>query len=67
MVSIFPTRLPASGAGTFTLLLFKWKGSLYKLCYKELMVFLVSYGTIAIIYRFGLDEDQKRSCIQPLF
>lgn len=37
--------------GGFSKLLFRWKGSIYKLLYKEFIVFVLLYGTLSVIYR----------------
>ncbi|KZS15820.1 Bestrophin-3 [Daphnia magna] len=47
-------------SGSFISLLWRWRGSLYKLCYKELICFLVPFGIVSIIYRQALDVEQKR-------
>ncbi|XP_006631675.2 bestrophin-2a [Lepisosteus oculatus] len=44
----------------FSKLLLAWKGSIYKLLYKEFMVFFALYMAISVTYRFLLLEDQKR-------
>ena len=46
----------------FSRLLFYWKGSIYKLIYKEMIVFCLLYATLSLNYRFILREDQKRCC-----
>uniref|UniRef100_A0A8C1CR33 Bestrophin homolog n=2 Tax=Cyprinus carpio TaxID=7962 RepID=A0A8C1CR33_CYPCA len=46
--------------GTFYRLLLRWKGSIYKLLYRELLIFTVMYGTISITYRCILTEEQRR-------
>lgn len=38
-------------SGSFISLLWRWRGSLYKLCYKELIGFLVPFGVISAVYR----------------
>ncbi|KAL0271012.1 UNVERIFIED_CONTAM: hypothetical protein PYX00_008258 [Menopon gallinae] len=48
------------GFGCFLRLLFRWKGSIYKLVWPDLVLFLVLYYALNIMYRFFLDEDQKR-------
>lgn len=35
----------------FSKLLFRWKGSIYKLLYKEFIVFCLLYSIISIVYR----------------
>lgn len=36
----------------FTKLLFRWRGSIYKLLYKEFLVFCSAFATFSIIYRY---------------
>lgn len=38
--------------GGFSKLLFRWKGSIYKLLYREFMVFCLLYSFISVIYRY---------------
>ncbi|XP_042890010.1 bestrophin-2-like isoform X2 [Penaeus japonicus] len=44
----------------FSKLLFRWRGSVFKLIWPDLIVYLVLYGIVSLVYRFGLSEDQKR-------
>nr|XP_006633646.1 PREDICTED: bestrophin-3 isoform X1 [Lepisosteus oculatus]XP_015208178.1 PREDICTED: bestrophin-3 isoform X1 [Lepisosteus oculatus] len=44
----------------FHRLLLRWKGSIYKLLYREFTVFVVLYSVLSIVYRFFLSETQKR-------
>ncbi|XP_048870191.1 bestrophin-2 [Brienomyrus brachyistius] len=44
----------------FSKLLLAWKGSIYKVLYKELFGFFTVYTAISITYRLFLLEDQKR-------
>lgn len=37
--------------GTFYRLLLRWKGSIYKLLYRELLIFALMYCTISFTYR----------------
>ncbi|KAM8931122.1 bestrophin-4 [Pelodytes ibericus] len=46
--------------GGFSKLLFRWKGSIYKLLYKEFLVFAVLYTALSLVYRLLLSENQKR-------
>ncbi|CAG0893223.1 unnamed protein product [Darwinula stevensoni] len=50
----------SSKFGCFWRLLFKWKGSVYKLVWPDLLVWLILYYIISIVYRVGLDEDQRK-------
>uniref|UniRef100_A0A8C5R2B0 Bestrophin homolog n=1 Tax=Leptobrachium leishanense TaxID=445787 RepID=A0A8C5R2B0_9ANUR len=44
----------------FHRLLVKWRGSIYKLLYREFFLFIGLYTALSIIYRFLLDDPQKR-------
>ncbi|XP_036959411.1 bestrophin-2-like [Acanthopagrus latus] len=44
----------------FSKLLLAWKGSIYKVLYKEFLAFFAMYTAISITYRFFLHDDQKR-------
>lgn len=39
---------------------YRWRASIYKLVYIDLLLFLIIYYTLSIIYRFALNEDGKR-------
>ena len=60
MTISYQRDVASSTAGGFTRLLFKWKGSLYKLIYRELLLFLASYILLSLIYRQLLTENQKK-------
>ncbi|XP_050362805.1 bestrophin-4 isoform X2 [Nymphalis io] len=49
------------GFGTFLKVLYRWRGSIYKLVWLDLLVFLLSYYTLNLIYRLLLDETSKRA------
>ncbi|XP_067297005.1 bestrophin-2 [Pseudorasbora parva] len=44
----------------FSKLLLAWRGSIYKVLYKEFLAFFAMYTAISITYRFFLVDDQKR-------
>ncbi|XP_072319710.1 bestrophin-2a [Eucyclogobius newberryi] len=44
----------------FSKLLLAWKGSIYKVLYKEFVAFFAMYTAISITYRFVLFDEQKR-------
>ncbi|XP_037025495.1 bestrophin-4 isoform X1 [Bradysia coprophila] len=48
------------GFGCFLKLLFRWRGSIYKLVWLDLVCFLFIYYFLNIMYRAVLDESQKR-------
>ncbi|XP_072366820.1 bestrophin-4 [Scyliorhinus torazame] len=43
----------------FSKLLFRWKGSIYKLLYKEFIVFISLYSILSVTYRYFLSHEQK--------
>nr|XP_057918625.1 bestrophin-4 [Doryrhamphus excisus] len=45
--------------GGFTKLLFRWKGSIYKLLYKEFLVFCGVYVFFSVLYRLMLTPEQQ--------
>ncbi len=59
MTISYQRDVASSTAGGFTRLLFKWKGSLYKLIYRELMLFLGAYIMLSMVYRQLMTENQK--------
>ncbi|XP_007246772.3 bestrophin-2 [Astyanax mexicanus] len=44
----------------FSKLLLAWRGSIYKVLYKEVLAFFILYTAISITYRFFLLDEQKR-------
>ncbi|XP_078510185.1 bestrophin-3 isoform X2 [Lissotriton helveticus] len=44
----------------FHRLLLKWRGSIYKLLYREFFVFITLYTALSLVYRFHLSESEKR-------
>ncbi|KAL4708792.1 hypothetical protein ACJJTC_011756 [Scirpophaga incertulas] len=48
------------GFGTFLKVLYKWRGSIYKLVWLDLLVFLLIYYLLSLTYRLALDEESKR-------
>lgn len=49
------------GFGTFLKVLNRWRGSIYKLIWLDLLVFLLLYYILNLIYRLLLDEDSKKT------
>ncbi len=60
MTISYQRDVASSTAGGFTRLLFKWKGSLYKLIYRELALFLSAYIILSLIYRQLLTDNQRK-------
>ncbi|MBN3311776.1 BEST1 protein, partial [Atractosteus spatula] len=46
--------------GTFSHLLLRWRGSIYKLLYRELLIFTILYFSLSALYRFILPDRQRR-------
>ena len=59
MTISYQRDVASSTAGGFTRLLFKWKGSIYKLIYRELMLFLMTYMIISLTYRKLMTTSQR--------
>jgi len=49
----------SSGLGVFWKLLFLWRGSIYKLVWANLSVYIVLYYSLSLTYRFILDVDGR--------
>ena len=46
----------ASHFGIFVKILYKWRGSVYKLVYKELLAYILCYFVINLTYRMVIVE-----------
>ncbi|CAH0385605.1 unnamed protein product [Bemisia tabaci] len=55
------SRLVANGSsfGCFRNIILKWRGSVYKLVWRELLCFLLLYYVVNLTYRFVLTTDQQ--------
>uniref|UniRef100_A0A8C3IHX1 Bestrophin homolog n=1 Tax=Chrysemys picta bellii TaxID=8478 RepID=A0A8C3IHX1_CHRPI len=60
MTVTYTARVANARFGGFYKLLLLWRGSIYKLLYKEFLAFFVTYLGLSLTYRFVLAEDQKR-------
>ncbi|KOC70176.1 Bestrophin-3 [Habropoda laboriosa] len=60
MTVSYQYQVANSTRGGFTRLLFMWKGSLYKLIYRELFLFLILFAALSTIYRHVLSSAQKK-------
>ena len=59
MTISYQNAVGSSTAGGFTALIFKWKGSIYQLIYRELLIYLSAYALTSLIYRQLLNNHQK--------
>ena len=58
----------SSGLGVFWKLLFRWRGSIYKLVWTNLALYIFLYYSLSLTYRFLLDEGGRvRLPIIPCF
>jgi len=46
--------------GVFWMLLFRWKGSIYKVIWPDLLIYGFLYTILSLVYRMALTETQKR-------
>lgn len=59
MTITYQFRVANTTLGGFVKLLGMWKGSVYKLVYKEMIIFALLYAAISLVYRLGLNEQQR--------
>ncbi|XP_072458334.1 bestrophin-2a isoform X2 [Notamacropus eugenii] len=59
MTVTYTARVANARFGGFSKLLLLWRGSIYKLLYREVLVFLGGYLALSIIYRFILTDAQR--------
>ncbi|XP_076170334.1 bestrophin family protein [Ptiloglossa arizonensis] len=60
MTISYASEVPnGSSFGCFWRILVKWRGSVYKLIWRELLVYLIVYYLINFTYRYGLNEHQR--------
>lgn len=58
---LLPTHPVATSTwSAFLKLLFRWRGSVYKLIWKDLLVFTTLYYAIHLVYMYGLSEAHQR-------
>ncbi|KAG7153503.1 Bestrophin-4-like [Homarus americanus] len=61
MVVIYTNKIAnLKGFGSFCRLLIRWRGSVYKMVWQDLLVYVILYASLSCLYRFGLTEDQRR-------
>lgn len=60
MTVTYTARVANARFGGFSQLLLLWRGSIYKLLWRELLCFLGLYMVLSSAYRFMLTEGQKR-------
>ena len=60
MTVSYQNEVASSTSGGFTRLLLKWRGSLYKLIYRELALFCLAYAAVSLVYFKMLTKDQQK-------
>ncbi|XP_012279524.1 uncharacterized protein LOC105699244 [Orussus abietinus] len=61
MTVSYASEVPnGSSFGCFWRILVKWRGSVYKLIWRELLAYLFVYYLINLTYRYALNEQQQR-------
>ncbi|XP_032744351.1 bestrophin-4 [Rattus rattus] len=60
MTVSYTLKVAEARFGAFSGLLFRWRGSIYKLLYREFLLFCALYATLNITYRLLLTQEQKR-------
>ncbi|XP_075693095.1 bestrophin-1 [Rhinoderma darwinii] len=59
MTVTYSNRVADAKLGTFSRLLLRWRGSIYKLLYQEFFIFIGFYFIISVTYRLLLNEQQR--------
>ncbi|XP_066232255.1 bestrophin-4 [Saccopteryx leptura] len=60
MTVSYTLKVAEARFGGFSGLLLRWRGSIYKLLYKEFLLFTVLYALLSITYRLLLSQGQRR-------
>ncbi|KAM4721812.1 bestrophin-1 [Rhinophrynus dorsalis] len=59
MTVTYSNRVADAKLGTFSRLLLRWRGSIYKLLYQEFLIYIGCFFIISATYRFLLNEKQR--------
>ncbi|OBS83241.1 hypothetical protein A6R68_22778 [Neotoma lepida] len=59
MTVSYTLKVAEARFGAFSGLLLRWRGSIYKLLYKEFLLFGALYAVLSITYRLWLTQEQK--------
>lgn len=60
MAVSYNTKVKNAGLITFIRLFFRWKGSVWKAVYKELIFWLASYFLLNCLYRFFMNGELQK-------
>ncbi|XP_077983031.1 bestrophin-2a-like [Glandiceps talaboti] len=61
MTVSYSLRVSEARFFSFTRLLAVWRGSIYKLLWQEVVLFIVSYYSLSLLYRLALDEEGRKT------
>ncbi|KRY38977.1 Bestrophin-1 [Trichinella spiralis] len=64
MTVTYSSSCSNSTLSTFARLLLLWRGSVYKIIYKDLLIYLLLHYTLNLVYRHALDSSQQRTFYQ---
>ncbi|XP_010608707.1 bestrophin-4 [Fukomys damarensis] len=59
MTVSYTLKVAEARFGGFSGLLLRWRGSIYKLLYKEFLLFVALYASLSITYRLLLTQEQR--------
>uniref|UniRef100_A0A8D0UEP8 Bestrophin n=1 Tax=Sus scrofa TaxID=9823 RepID=A0A8D0UEP8_PIG len=60
MTVSYTLKVAEARFGSFSGLLLRWRGSIYKLLYKEFLLFVALYALLSITYRLLLTQEQRQ-------
>ncbi|XP_002715726.4 bestrophin-4 isoform X2 [Oryctolagus cuniculus] len=60
MTVSYTLKVAEARFGGFSGLLLRWRGSIYKLLYKEFLLFMALYAVLSITYRLLLTQEQRQ-------
>ncbi|XP_049735060.1 bestrophin-4 [Elephas maximus indicus] len=60
MTVSYTLKVAEARFGGFSALLLRWRGSIYKLLYKEFLLFVALYALLSITYRLLLTQEQRQ-------
>ncbi|XP_078128765.1 bestrophin-3-like [Sander vitreus] len=60
MTVTYSSKVANASFFSFHRLLLRWRGSIYKLLYREFFMFVLLYTVLSVVYRLVLSDQQKR-------
>ncbi|XP_029283890.1 bestrophin-3 isoform X2 [Cottoperca gobio] len=60
MTVTYSSKVANASFFSFHRLLLRWRGSIYKLLYREFILFVLLYSVLSVVYRLVLSDPQKR-------